>query len=426
MVREDGQTGLVIGATEKHWGPGFIQAGLASSNDFEGDSTVRFGLLYTSTAINALNGEFRIGGQLGERADSSPSSTSRSTPCSRYFVAGRVGNFTTNVNVFDAAGDNLARYQLGLYGVDLGAGREFGTWGEGRIGLRRYTGEAQVRIGEPSPDIDVDRGELFLRLSADKLDDLYFPTSGYLGWTEYIVARDSLGARLDYDQLLMAYTHAYTWGRNTLIGSLAGATTFDDNAPIESLFRLGGLFRLSGLQDGQLSGQHFGLGNLVYMRQLQQSGVVRSWAGASLEVGNVWQNSSDASSTTRSSPAACFSVWTRQSVPFISPTATRTPTTRACTFTSARASPSEFRTPAGADACHQTASVTRRSLPSCTRSPSPWSERRAAMRKRPQSLPWSRRVAGRSCQSEFETTVLRTIADLLSQADARSQHRRRG
>ncbi len=295
VVREDGQTGLVIGATEKHWGPGFIQAGLASSNDFEGDSTVRFGLLYTRTAINALNGEFRIGGQLGDEGGFFTELHQPLDPMSRYFVAGRVGNFTTNVNVFDAAGDNLARYQLGLYGVDLGAGREFGTWGEGRIGLRRYTGEAQVRIGEPSPDIDVDRGELFLRLSADKLDDLYFPTSGYLGVTEYIVARDSLGARLDYDQLLMTYTHAYTWGRNTVIGSLAGATTFDDNAPIESLFRLGGLFRLSGLQDGQLSGQHFGLGNLVYMRQLQQSGVLRSWAGASLEVGNVWQNSSDAS-----------------------------------------------------------------------------------------------------------------------------------
>ena len=295
VVREDGQTGLVIGATEKHWGPGFIQAGLASSNDFEGDSTVRFGLLYTRTAINALNGEFRIGGQLGDEGGFFTELHQPLDPLSRYFVAGRVGNFTTNVNTFDAAGDNLARYQLGLYGVDLGAGREFGTWGEGRIGLRRYTGDAQVRIGEPSPDIDVDRGELFLRLSADKLDDLYFPTSGYLGWTEYIVARDSLGARLDYDQLLMTYTHAYTRGRNTVIGSLAGATTFDDNAPIESLFRLGGLFRLSGLQDGQLSGQHFGLGNLVYMHQLQQSGVVRSWAGASLEVGNVWQNSSDAS-----------------------------------------------------------------------------------------------------------------------------------
>ena len=93
----------------------------------------------------------------------------------------------------------------------------------------------------------------------------------------------------------MAYVHAHTWGRHTLVGQLAGATTFDDNAPVESLFRLGGLFRLSGLADDQLSGQHFGLVNLIYMRQLARSSVLRSWVGASMEVGNVWQDSSNAS-----------------------------------------------------------------------------------------------------------------------------------
>ena len=68
-----------------------------------------------------------------------------------------------------------------------------------------------------------------------------------------------------------------------------------DNAPLEGLFKLGGLFRLSGLQNDQLSGQHVGLAFLSYMRQLQRSAIFRSYLGASLELGNVWQSSSDVS-----------------------------------------------------------------------------------------------------------------------------------
>jgi hypothetical protein len=37
---------------------------------------------------------------------------------------------------------------------------------------------------------------------------------------------------------------------------------------------LGGFLRLSGFNEAELSGQHFGLGTLVYMRQLRD---VRFW-----------------------------------------------------------------------------------------------------------------------------------------------------
>ena len=76
---------------------------------------------------------------------------------------------------------------------------------------------------------------------------------------------------------------------------MVGATTFDDDAPIDALFQMGGLFRISGLQDDQLTGQHAGLAMLTYMRQLQRSSLFRTFAGASLELGNVWQDSSDIS-----------------------------------------------------------------------------------------------------------------------------------
>jgi len=293
LVREGGKTGLVIIAKEKGWGPGYLQFGLASSNDFKGDSTFRLGMLYTLTEINALNGEWRIGAQLGDEPGIYTEIHQPLDPLSRYFIAGRVGYSQNNMNVFDSAGNILARYQLIQPNLELSTGREFGTWGEGRIGYFRSGGEAEIIIGAPSPNITLDRGELFVRLSDDKLNNVNFPRYGHLGRVEYRADRKSLGASNDYDQLQAYYSHAFSWESNTVLGSLYGAATKDDNAPLEALYRLGGFLRLSGLQESELSGQDAGFMTLAYMRRLADSRLLGAYAGASIEAGNVWQNRSD-------------------------------------------------------------------------------------------------------------------------------------
>jgi len=295
VVEENGRTGLVIGAKEKHWGPGYIQFGVASSNDMEGDSVLKLGAIYTRTEINALNGEWRIAGQLGDEPILATAIHQPLDPLSHYFVSAIGGYETRIVNTFDDSGNKLARYRLADYRLELGAGREFGTWGEGRIGYRRATGTAELNIGEPAPDIDVDLGEAFLKLSDDKVDSLNFPRTGHYGVAEWRIAREGLGANVDYEQALLQYLHAFSWGDNTLIGELAGATTLDDDAPLEGLFRLGGFLRLSGFADQELSGQHLGLAELIYMRRLSDVKFFKAYLGTSLELGNVWQNSSDVS-----------------------------------------------------------------------------------------------------------------------------------
>jgi NTE family protein len=295
VLREDEKTGLLISATEKHWGPAFLQFGLESSSDMDGDSTFKLGVLYSRGALNALNGEWRTGVQIGDDPALFTEVYQPLDPLSRYFVSGAVGYAGRPVNIFDDSGNNLTRYQLSLYQLELGAGREFGTWGEVRLGYRRGTGNAEIKVGAPAPDVDLDRGEIFLRLSDDKLDSVNFPRAGHYGKVEWIVARDGLGARSDYDQVRLSYAHAFSWGSNTLIGGVLGATTLDNDAPLEGLFQIGGLFRLSGLQENQLSGQHAGLVGLVYMRRLQHSRLLQSYIGGSLEAGNVWQDTADAS-----------------------------------------------------------------------------------------------------------------------------------
>jgi len=298
IIEEDGKTGLVITATEKSWGPGYIQGGISAFNNLEGESTFRLGIVYTQTQINELNGEWRTGLQLGDEPGIFTELYQPLDSLSRYFVSGKVIVASDNINEFDNDGNNISTNRLKVGGIDLSVGREFGTWGEGRFGYRRATGEVEVKTGPPQPDYDVDLGQVYLRLFADKYDNLHFPRKGYLGKIEYRTSREGYGASDDYDQWLFGYSQAISWSKNTVVGTIAGATTEDDNAPLESLFELGGFLLISGLAEDQLSGQHFGIARLVYYRRLSDDGFLRlfdTYLGGSLETGNVWQDADDIS-----------------------------------------------------------------------------------------------------------------------------------
>jgi NTE family protein len=293
LVEEDNKTGLVVQAKEKRWGPGYLQFGLASSNDMNGNATSRIGLLYTLTEINALNGEWQSALQFGEEPSIATLVHQPLDALSHYFVSGEVGHAKQKVNLFDDDSNQTTSYRTSVTSLELGVGREIGTWGEIRLGYRRGSGSAEIDVGIPSPDIDIDRGEIFVRLSDDKFDSLYFPRSGHFGKLEYLQASEQYGASSDYTQWLFNYNHAFSWGANTVVGSFVAGLTDEDNAPIEGLFQLGGFFRLSGLKDEELTGQNVGLIKLVYMRQLEYSTFFQSYLGFSLEQGNVWQRSED-------------------------------------------------------------------------------------------------------------------------------------
>jgi NTE family protein len=293
LVDENGKTGIVIQAKEKPWGPGYLQAGMISSINFEGDAPFRLGMTYTRTQINPLNGELRIGGQIGDEPALFGEIFQPLDPGARYFASGKLGYQSKNINLFDSDGNNIAQARAQGYSVELGAGRQFGTWGELRLGYRYETGNIDIGIGAPTPDRDFDTGQVFVRLTDDKLDSVYFPTKGHAGKAEWLVSREDFGADTDFDQVTLGYHHAYSWGRNTLLGGLRVETTLDDNAPIQSLYRLGGFLRLSGLDQDQLSGQQSGIARLIYLRRINDIQFFKAYAGASLEMGNVWQDSSD-------------------------------------------------------------------------------------------------------------------------------------
>lgn len=293
LVEEDGKSGLIVQTREKSWGPGYLQTGLITSSNFEGDSTFRLGLAYTLTAMNALNGELRAGAQIGDEPSLFGEYFQPFDPGARYFGFGRVAYQTKNVNSFNADGDRIAEFHARGPKVDLGVGRQFGTWGEVRLGYMRQTGDIEVATGLPAPRRDFDSGEFYVRLSDDKLDSLYFPRNGHFARAEWRVSREDFGADTDFDQVDASFLVARTWGRHTLIGGVTVNATTDGTAPIQSLNRLGGFMRLSGFEEDRLSGQQAGLAKLVYMRRINDIQQFRAFAGASVEAGNVWQKTSD-------------------------------------------------------------------------------------------------------------------------------------
>jgi NTE family protein len=252
-------------------------------------------LAYTRTQINALNGEWRIAAQIGDAASVFAEIFQPLDPTARYFGFGRIGLEAEDYYGYDSAGNSTAKYRTTSYGVELGAGRQFGTWGELRLGYLRQHGDTEVSTGVPAPDYSFDIGELFVRMTDDKLDSVYFPTKGHAAVAEWRIATDWLGSDSDYQQARLDYFHAYSWGRNSLFGSVGLRTTFEDNAPIERAYRLGGFLQLSGFDTDRLTGQHSGLARAIFLHRVADAALAETYLGASIEYGNVWQDSSDIS-----------------------------------------------------------------------------------------------------------------------------------
>jgi len=280
---------LTVTARERSWGPNYLQFGIAIYEDFEGPN-FNLSAAYTRTAVNRLNGEWRTALQIGKEPNISTEFYQPIDHSLRYFVHPLASVGEKADNIFDSEGHKIAERNVFRYGGGLSTGRELGTWGEIRGGLMREAGTISTQVGDPGvPNLDFDTGEAFLQFFADELDDVNFPSSGGSLRIRFTSAREYLGSDLDYDQLLADGSCALSIGRN--IGFFRGcfATTLKGDSPYQSLFRLGGFTRLSGLEQNELMGQHAALISGTFYRRIADISLVSLYGGLSVEYGNVFQ-----------------------------------------------------------------------------------------------------------------------------------------
>jgi NTE family protein len=193
-------------------------------------------------------------------------------------------------NVFDDGGNKIEELGVLSYYGEIAAGRELGTFGEIRAGILRGAGTISTQVGTPgTPKVHFDTGEAFAQFSIDELDDAYFPRSGGDLRVRYAAGLEELGSDVRYEQGIVEGCAAASLGR--LTGLIEGtlATTRQSDAPYQSLFRLGGFTRLSGLEQDELLGQHAGLLSALLYRRIANISLMSLYAGVSVEYGNVFQ-----------------------------------------------------------------------------------------------------------------------------------------
>ena len=295
-VSADGdETVLDIQVNERSWGPSYLQFGVEYNSNGEGENLFNSGITYLKTGINPSGGEWRSGLQFGTEWALFTEFHQPLGPKLMYFVNPKIGYEQRITNVVEGS-DVTASIRINEIKAEVSAGREFGTWGEARIGIRYADGEANRVIGDPSfTDIPFKRGETFFRFTLDELDDFNIPTGGTFLKAELLQSREGLGADEEFDQLSIQGTTAFTRNRNTLLVTGVYDATISGTAPVQNLFTLGGFARLSGFTSRELAGQNAAFAALAYYRRVYDHPRRPIFAGVSFESGNVWESRSDIS-----------------------------------------------------------------------------------------------------------------------------------
>ena len=323
LVEEDGKTGLVVEATEKYIGTDTLNFGLFLGANMKGDSLFNISAAYTMAQLNALGGEWRNFVQIGGNIKLETDFYQPLDADQEYFINPYLSYQQYDIDVqSDPDADSANnRFRVRQAQASVEMGRNLERWGRLSLGLHYSAGSNDLRIGQSASaegnfdgidystcrknpvsgrflcsEGDFNNSGYSIRWTADTLDSLNFPTSGYFANLRYYSALTAFGADQDFQTLSLDAFKPLSWGKSTLIprvrlgGALAG-----DPGP-QNLFALGGFLDLSGYQNGQISGQYIAFGELIYMYRLDNASAaftIPLYAGGSLETGGAWNDLDD-------------------------------------------------------------------------------------------------------------------------------------
>lgn len=293
-TNEAGQQGIVVHANPRTWGPNYLQFGMELSSDFSANSDFLLGAAYTRNALNSLGGELRVVASIGRLDELSVDFYQPIDLKANWFVEPQLYWRRRNYSLW-LEDTNVAEFEINGLGLDFGIGRNLSTTDQIRLDYEYGRGKGELIVGTPFEVVDdkVKIGEFDLNYLHDSLDSQWFPNFGMQHAWYYRYATKGLGSAYDFEQVGAKGTFALSSGKNTFLFNYEGGYSFDNTAPVERWFQLGGLGRLSGLVPDQLSGQFAALGTLAYYRRLNSFEFIPVYAGATLETGNIWNFSSE-------------------------------------------------------------------------------------------------------------------------------------
>jgi len=300
LRKKDKSSAIVIEPIEKSWGPNYFRFGLGLEDNFKGSNSYGLTAQFTKTAMNSRAGEWRTEVRIGESPRVFTEFYQPIDYALCYFVAANAQYHVRNMRDYNEDGDITTEYRSNAIQGGLDIGRQFGNWGEIRLGLRREYGTLKVLVGnhQGQDDDPYNRGSVFISAAYSTLDNYIFPLKGsdaYLIWT-YNLKR--LGSDIEVQSLGIKWTKAFTWRKYTLMPSIDIRTTLDnDDMEVQDTFPLGGFLNLSGFSADEIYGRHTGLARLLAYREIGSAGLgalsMPLYFGVSAEAGNVWDKRSD-------------------------------------------------------------------------------------------------------------------------------------
>ncbi|MCZ6708748.1 MAG: patatin-like phospholipase family protein [Gammaproteobacteria bacterium] len=299
-LRDQGEsTVLELSVVESPAGTRFWRFGISLQDDLNGNSAYTASASMTSTHLNSLGAEWRSVVRIGERQQVSTEFFQPIVRSGRYFVSVSGGLGERNVNSFldgEIIGQSRVRELVG----QLQLGRVFGNSSQLTAGILQGRGSTRSNIGSDIPSGDFDIGGYTAAADYDTFDNIYFPKKGSRMRLEWNGQRKSAGASFDVDIVSGALSTAKSWGPHTIIGGFTVQSQLDEVPGAQNLVSTGGLFQLSGFQRDELSGRHTAVGRAIYYRRIRSNPLrgfldASLYVGASLELGNAWQNSSEVS-----------------------------------------------------------------------------------------------------------------------------------
>jgi NTE family protein len=297
---QDEESGLEVRARRKSWGPNYVRFGLNLEDDFQGNSRYNAAARFILTELDDLGAELVTDVQIGSDPRVASEFYQPLNAERTWFVAPSLRVEARDLQLY-TKDVLIADYRDREAEADFDIGRTLGNWGEIRAGFHRTNGATRVRLGDPNlVEQAYNDGELFVKFSYDRLDNLHFPREGQQFTFQWDANRTDLGADTASDKVQADWLIAGSRGRNTLLfwtsaGSVVGGNIKATAVP--DLFSLGGFFNLSGLAPTSLFGPNYAIARAIYFRKIGRGGEgffeFPAYIGMSLEVGNTWQQRSE-------------------------------------------------------------------------------------------------------------------------------------
>ena len=299
LMKKDKSTGIVFEPLEKSWGPNYFRFGLGMEDSFKGVSKYALTTKFTKTAMNRLAGEWSTEVRIGENSRIVTEFYQPVDDSLSYFVAVNAGYRVRDFNDYNEDGDVTTQHRAHSIHAGLDVGRQFGNWGELRLGINREYGAVRVLVGDHTgPAEYYNRASIFASAAYSTLDNYVFPLSGtdsYLTWNYNL---KMLGSDIEVQALAFKWMTALTWRKFTFLPSVEIRTTLDnDDMEVQDTFPLGGFLNLSGFGSNELFGRHTALARLIVYREIFSTGIgaltMPLYIGMSAETGNVWNKRAD-------------------------------------------------------------------------------------------------------------------------------------